>query len=331
MMKITMKIKIAVLALLSFTAVQAQDPIFTQYFMAPQSLNPGFTGFMETTYIGVLHRSQWPDSDLKINTDYAFVNTWVESMNSGLGVSFLSQRESFTDYGFSQVSGSYSYKVNLDDEWYFIPGIEVGYGTKSFGFQNLVLEDQLNIGSGTVDPNSIDPLAAADRVNFYDISAGMVVHNEQAWLGLSLKHLNKPNISFTTLGDVPLDMFLSVSGGYEFKLLTSFVPTGTKLMVTANYMQQAEYNRLDFGTGIYFQRFYFGALAATNPARNSANSHLLTSVNAFAGLQYEHFKFGYSYDFNATGMGRTGGVHEFAITYHFDLEAKCFGCPDYSQ
>ena len=100
MMKLIMKIKIAVLALLGFTAVRAQDPIFTQYFMAPQSLNPGFTGFMETTYIGVLHRSQWPDSDLKINTDYAFVNTWVESMNSGLGVSFLSQRESFTDYGF---------------------------------------------------------------------------------------------------------------------------------------------------------------------------------------------------------------------------------------
>jgi hypothetical protein len=42
------------------------------YFLVPETLNPGFTGFMETTYAGILHREQWPDLDLKVDTDYAF-------------------------------------------------------------------------------------------------------------------------------------------------------------------------------------------------------------------------------------------------------------------
>ncbi len=326
-----MKFKITLLALLYFTFSQAQDPIFTQYFMAPQALNPAYTGFMETTHIGVLHRTQWPDSELKINTDYAFLNAWADEMNSGLGVSFLSQRESFTDYSLSQINGSYAYKVQLESDWYFIPGLEVGFGTKSYGFQNLVLEDQLNIGSGSIDPSSIDPLAVNDKVTFFDVSAGMVIHNDNAFLGVALKHLNKPNISFTTIGNVPLNMFLSVNAGYEFRVsdYNDFLPNNTKLLFTSSFMQQGEYNRLDFGSGLIFSRFFVGAIAATNPARNSSNSHLVTSINGFGGLQYEHFKFGYSYDFNVSGIGRTGGVHEFSLTYHFDLAAKCFGCPEY--
>jgi hypothetical protein len=30
---------------------------------------------MKTTHAGILHREQWPDLDLKVDTDYAFLNT----------------------------------------------------------------------------------------------------------------------------------------------------------------------------------------------------------------------------------------------------------------
>jgi hypothetical protein len=48
-----------------------------------------------------------------------------------------------------------AYNVQLDYDWYFRPGIEVGFGSKSFGFQNLVLGDQINIGNETINPISI--------------------------------------------------------------------------------------------------------------------------------------------------------------------------------
>ncbi|MFV7236009.1 PorP/SprF family type IX secretion system membrane protein [Flavobacterium sp. ZB4R12] len=330
-----MKIKIAALIILfGFSLkVKAQDPIFTQYFMVPETLNSGFTGFLETTNAGIVHRTQWPDLNFRVDTDFGFINTWLENANSGIGVSVLNHREKFTNYNFTQVNLNYAYLVQLNDNWFFRPAIEMGFGNKSYGFQNIVLEDQINIGQGTINTSSVDPLLLNDKVTFFDFSAGMLLNNENAWFGLSLKHINKPNISFSNTGNVPLEMFFSANAGYEFLLgdyidITYF-PYETKMLLTSNYMHQGECSRFDLGTGLVFKKFFFGVSVATNPGRKTENSHFLTSVNAFGGLQYEHFKFGYSHDFNTSKIGKTGGIYELSVTYQFDLKVKCFGCPNY--
>ena len=331
-----MKIKSIVLliAILSTSLAKAQDPIFTQYFMIPETLNPGFTGFLETTNMGVIHRTQWPDLNFRVDSDYAFVNTWFEDANSGLGVSFLSHRENFTNYDFKQFNVNYAYRVELNDEWYFRPGIEVGFGNKSYGFQNIILEDQINIGAGTINTSSVDPLLLNNRVQFFDVSAGMLFNTENAWFGASLKHLTKPNISYTVLGNLPLEMFMSLSGGYKFALPdgleSSFLPRDTKMLVTGNFMKQGDFNRLDIGSELIFNKIYFGVTATLDPMKNTSNSHFMTSINAFGGLQYDRFKFGYSYDFNTSQIGKTGGIYELSVTYQFDLKVKCFGCPNYN-
>jgi type IX secretion system PorP/SprF family membrane protein len=328
------KLVLVLLSCLCFSNVQAQDPIFTQYFLVPETLNPGFTGFMETTYAGILHREQWPDLDLKVDTDYAFLNTWSDQMNSGIGVSFLNQRESLTNYNFSQINANYAYKVRISDDWDFRPAVEVGFGFKSFSFQNLLLEDQINIRSGINNSTSIDPALQNSKIGFFDVSAGMVFSKEDLWIGLSMKHLNRPNIAFNDGGNLPLNSFFSLSGGYEF-LLADYIdvqlfPYETKMFITSNYMQQGRYNRLDIGTSILFEKMFFGATAVTNPAKNGIDSHLLTSVNLFTGLQYDHLRFGFSYDLNTSKIGRTGGVYELSMTYQFNLDKKCFGCPNYN-
>lgn len=328
------KLFILIIACCFYSNLRAQDPVFTQYFLIPETLNPGFSGFMETTYAGIIHREQWPDLELKIDTDYAFVNTWNENMNSGLGISVMNQRENITNYNFSQVNANYAYKVRVSDDWDFRPAVEVGFGFKSFAFQNLLLEDQINIGSGIINTNSIDPLLRNDKVSFFDVSAGMVFNTEDLWIGLSMKHLNKPNIAFSTNGNQPLATFFSLSSGYEFLLANYvdviFFPYATKMFVTTNYMQQGRYNRLDIGTSILFEKMFFGATAVTNPAKNGPEGHLLTSVNLFTGLQYEHLRLGLSYDLNTSKIGKTGGIYELSLTYQFNLDKKCFGCPNYT-
>lgn len=288
---------------------------------------------METTYAGIIHREQWPDLDLKIDTDYAFVNTWSESANSGFGISVLNQRENATNYNFAQVNANYAYKVKISDDWDFRPAIEVGFGLKSFAFKNLLLKDQINIRTGNINASSIDPVLGNDKIVFFDFSAGMVFNTEKMWIGLSMKHLNKPNISFATNGNLPLNTFFSLSTGYEFLLAdyidVVFFPYATKMFVTSNYMQQGRYNRLDIGASILFEKMFFGAAAVTNPSKNGINSQLLTSVNFFTGLQYDHLRLGLSYDVNTSKIGRTGGIYELSLTYQFNLDKKCFGCPNY--
>ena len=87
------------------------------------------------------------------------------------------------------------------------------------------------------------------------------------------------------------------------------------MLISANYMQQGEYNRLDISTIIKLDKLMLGATAVTNPAKNNSNSHLLTSINTFVSLELEQLRFGFSYDINTTNIGRTDGVYELSITY----------------
>lgn len=328
-----MKFNLSIIFSVFCTLVSAQDPIFTQYFLVPESLNPSFTGLLETTSAGVIHRSQWTNLNYKIDTDYAYFSTWSENNQSGIGVNFLNHRENFTGYNFLQANINYSYRVELNYEWYFRPGIEIGYGSKSFGFQNLILRDQINLSNETISPVSIDPLQLNNRIHFIDISTGLLFYTDNFWIGSAIKHLNRPNISIAEEGNIPLDMFYNISTGYEFNLSdiieTGFLPYETRMMVTGNFMDQGGYNRLDIGTSMIFSQLVIGATAALNPMKKTDQSHTLTSINLFSGLQYENFKIGFSYDINTSKIGRTGGVFELGLVYQFDVEArKCFGCPN---
>ena len=185
-----------------------------------------------------------------------------------------------------------------------------------FCFYNLTLADQININSGVVNPVSVDPLSnTLDNVFFGDISAGFVFEREEFngltyWFGASAKHLNRPNISFVDGEEVPLDIFYSLHGNFRFPFMNDY-----SIMMTANYMQQGEYNRLDIGSLFVVNQFLVGVTAATNPAKNDENSHILTSVNGFFGVEFTEFRFGLSYDMNTSKIGRTNGVYEVSVTY----------------
>lgn len=317
-----MKIKISILIIISCFClkINAQDPVFTQYFQVPETINPGFSGFEDATYLGLIHRTQWPSLNLRVDTEYVFFNTWVENIG-GIGVSILNQHENNTNYNHLQGNINYSYHVKLANDWFFRPAIEVGFGTKSFNFRGLVLSDQININNGTISSNTSDPYAlnANRNIAFLDFTAGFVFDKKNTrndtdlWLGATIKHLNKPNISFVENGNVPLDIFYSLHANYKFPYFDK-----NDMLISANYMQQGDFNRLDIGTTIKLEKLMLGATAVTNPAKNDTNSHLLTSINAFVGLEFEQLRFGFSYDMNTTNIGRTNGVYELSITYLAD-------------
>ena len=308
------------MVLIGFWA-HAQDPIFTQSNYIQETLNPAFSGFEDSDRIaaGVLSRTQWPNLDLRVDTQYAYVNKSFDygpSLGFGIGLNFLRQHETFNKYNYYQLNINYAHRVNLNNRWVFRPAIEVGLGFKDIGFNNLTLADQININTGVINPVSVDPLSnTVDNVFFGDITGGFLFERTEFngityWFGASAKHLNRPNISFVDGEKLPLDIFFSAHGNFRFPFLRE-----NAIMMTANYMQQGVYNRLDIGALFMLNPFLIGITAATNPAKNANNSHLLTSINGFVGLEYETFRFGFSYDANTTKIGRTNGVYEISVTY----------------
>ena len=323
------KLLITVLVLTCFRGL-SQDPIYTQFFMVPETLSSSFTGAKQSTRAGILHRTQWPGLNFNINTQFAFVDKWFEDFKSGIGMSILNHSESTTGYNFTQVNLNYTYQFPITDEWNVRPSISVGYGAKDFGFQNLLLEDQINIFTGTINPNSIDSIRFDESVRFFDFSASVLFNSENSWIGLTVKHLNKPNISLELQGQESLEMFFSLHSSIfiSFGRYRNYRDLN-KLYLLSNFMQQGPYSRFDIGPKYQINRFSFGLLAVTNPIKSDKASHLLTSINAFFGMDWEAFRFGSSYDFNTTNIGISGGVYELSITYDFIDRDNCFGCPDY--
>jgi len=323
-----MKKLLIILCVLSFNLSYSQDPIFSQFFNIPETVNTGFTGAYNNTKAGVIHRVQWPALNFSINTQFAYADNWFEEIRSGVGISVLNHKETHTRYNLTQVNLNYAYEVQLFNEFYFRPSISVGYGAKDFGFQNILLEDQINVFSGLISETTIDPAILQDNIMYFDYSSSLLFMYDRSWFGITVKHLNKPNISLLYQGNTELDMFMSVHGSLELPVLK--YNSDNALFLLFNGMKQAEYNRLDFGLQYAQDWFTFGLLAATNPIRSNPNSHFLTSINAVAGIAWEGFKFGYSYSFNMSDIGREGGVYELSVSWQGGDSSNCFGCPKYS-
>ena len=317
-----------IIILLFFTSIKgfAQDVIFSQNFLVPETLNSSFTGAIRSTKAGSVFRSQWKNSALKISSNFAFVDTWFEGYKTGLGISFLNQKESGSSYTFNQVNLNFAMAFEISDTWFFRPSISVGLGSKNYGFQNLLLEDQININTNFINTSTIDPILLKSQRSFMDFSSSLLFNNEESFFGLTVKHLNNPNISLTENGNVPLDLFWSVHTKYYLSFLENFrtyFANKSKIYVLSNFMMQGNFNRLDIGAQYVFDdQFSLGITGSSSPLNKVENTSLISSFTAFLGVRWEGFRYGYSYDVNTTNLANKGGIHEFSISYDFNINIR---------
>ena len=321
-----MKRFIPIILLVTSLQNYSQDVIFSQNFLVPETISTSFTGAIRSTKTGSVSRSQWRGSALKTTSNFAFIDTWFEGFKSGLGVSFLNQKESGSSYTFNQVNLNFAMAFEISDTWYFRPSVSAGLGNKNYGFQNLLLEDQIDLNNNIINTASIDPSLLKAQRSFLDFSTSVLFNNEDSWVGLTLKHLNKPNISLTQNGEVPLDVFLSVHTKYYLPLLENYrtwFASKSKIYVLSNYMQQGSYNRFDLGLQYIFEdQMSFGMMVATIPSKNTEATSTINSISTFAGIRWQGFRFGYSYDINTTELVNTGGIHEFSVSYDFEINIR---------
>lgn len=317
---------VLVFLMLSGKLLKAQDVIFSQNFLVPETLNTSFTGALRSSKAGTVHRSQWRNSGLKMTSSFVFFDTWFEGYKTGLGISALNQTESASSYTFNQINFNYAMAFQISDSWYFRPSLSAGFGTKNYGFQNLLLEDQINLNSGSINTSTLDPLLLSQRRSFFDFSSSILFNNEDSWIGLTVKHLNKPNISLTENGNIPLDVFISAHSNILIPVFNNYRNDfigKSKLFLLTNFMMQGQFNRLDFGTQyVVDDRFSLGILASTSPLNKTDEVSLISSINVFTGIRWQGFRFGYSYDLNTTNLLNTGGIHEFSISYDFVVNIR---------
>ena len=121
----------------------SQDPAFTQSFLVPETINPSFSGFYQTTKAGLLYKNQqWAGFNFNLNSQYLYFDDWFPNLNSGIGVSLMNHQETFTNYSLKQLNVSWAYDVQINYDWHFRPSVTFGFGAKDFGFDNLLFSKE---------------------------------------------------------------------------------------------------------------------------------------------------------------------------------------------
>lgn len=303
--------------------IAGQNPQFSQYYATPLLVAPSFAGNSLGSRAFANFRDQWaklPGS--YVTYSFAIDNNFY-SINSGIGLVVLRDVAGSARLGTTTVTGLYSYRFNVNDNWRIRPGISFSFSQRSLQFSKAVFPDQIT-PSGT-DPHTVEQ--PTPGYYYFDAGSSVVVYNRQMWFGISADHLLRPNTSFTRL-DARTPIQWSQFGGINFPMRNRVgkVPE----VITVNYLfkSSAESRQIDVGVNWYRAPLLLGLAWRGMPS--SSYDALVFMV----GAAFNNIAIGYSYDFTVSKLGpATGGSHELTVSFAFNEGGKSarkgsIPCPD---
>lgn len=306
------------LGLLLLTALGAfgQDPQFSQYYQSPLYLNPGFTGVTPQQRLTFNHRLQWPNLPQAFSTFAASYDIWVNELSSGFGILATTDKMGSAGWRTTNVNLLYSYKLQINKNWMFSPGLAFGYGINGLDRSKLTLGDGLEYNNQSLDPD----LNRLGNQQYFDFSAGFIIYSSIYWFGLAANHMNEPNMSI--LNDVTrLPMKITVHGGARIPLTGGLRTSSRVSYLTPSFIYQSQggITQFNFGLNYHIDPVFVGLWYRGKPWEES----VIGSVNQDAlvlqlGMYLDKITVGYSYDFNISQISTSsGGAHEISLMYEF--------------
>ena len=301
--------------------VWAQEDYIVNQAKFLQKSNPSSFGMNQLNRVGVLYNSLRINEATAMDNKYAFGSIAFQDKNFSLGFDINSFRLNETGLTSSLVNFSYVYKIQLSNYTYFLPSVTLGLGSSRVNVENLIFEDQLNMATGFISTESIDPLAPIiSQVNYFDLGASFIIHNEYYLVGLSLKHLNKPNISYNKEVPYAKPIAVGLQGAYEFNINPyerALLPRFSYLYTFLNITKYGESMYINIAEDFQFGEFSIGF---TQQAA-SVDSFALNNIGLTMGLALENFDFGINYNFPNRKPGNvfSPSVFEMSIIFDFSI------------
>ncbi len=307
--------------------VVAQDPQFTQFYAAPQYLNPAFAGSALAPRITLNYRNQWPAISANYTTTVLGIDHFVKQYNSGIGLILLSDSQGQGQIKSTEIGGQYAYQFQVGEQSFVRLGLQGSYVNRNINYFGLTFGDQFTNRGPTGVP-SIDPILQGNspKNSYLDFSTGGLFYSDWFWIGASAHHINRPNQDFfvkNTIDRLPIKgsihagLRIPLGGftglGYETDKEISFSPA-------VLYKFQGKYDQLDLGAYLTYSPLTIGLWYRGLPIKKYAqniNNHDALAV--LIGYRADNFSFGYSYDATVSTLGlASGGSHEISLSYIFE-------------
>lgn len=292
-----------------FTALKAQDAYFSQFFMNPVYMNPAYAGTMKVPRASVQYRNQWPGMDKAYITYFASFDSYLPSINSGIGFLLYNDVQGGGMYTETSFKFIYSKEIRINRDWTMYGSFTAGAQINSLNFNRLIFFDGLDPIFGQNRPTAETPPDNNNEL-FPDFGTGFLFFNNQYFFGLSAEHLHQPNQSIYS------DYFHYLPRKYTMHLevnLPWFVPGHWKkyYKLNPNVIVQSQGNEQNITYGIYVNR-----KGISLGVWNRQTTRKSTDMIVMAGFIGKQFKTAVTYDFNIRGVGlRSHGAVEISISY----------------
>lgn len=306
---------------MAVVSANAQDPIFSQFYNAPNQINPAFTGNTEGPFVATNYRLQWPGFSSVYNTYMLSYDQFSPRLNSGFGISLLEDDAGDGTLKTTKISGLYSYRVFVANKTYLKLGMELGVVQYRLDPTKLIFFDQLDPQFGAISPGGT-PYPTQENLsdvgtNFYpDIGAGIMIYSTKYYGGIGLKHLNNPDNGF--LNNIEninrgIPIRFTIHAGMQINLEKGNI-SNRSAFISPNivYVKQGPFRQINAGAYVDFGGFFTGLWY-----RDTANN--ADAVIGSLGVRSGIYKISYSYDLTVSGLGvNSGGSHEIGIILNFD-------------
>jgi type IX secretion system PorP/SprF family membrane protein len=307
----------------------AQDFHFTQFAANKLYLSPSFAGATAQNRFIAGYRNQWP----AVNgyTSYvASFDHYFSRFNSGIG--FLVMRDVAGDgqMGITNFALSYSYDLALTPEVHVRPGLSFSYRQGSVDFSKLVFSSQ--ISSTGISAPTTEGLGGKDQGGAPDAAVSTIAYARDWWLGATVDHLMRPNLSFVGNNDA-LPLKTAVFGGLTIIRKGRLLKPVDETLSVAFLFQQMQRN-MQTDIGLYWAKIplTFGLWYRGIPWFNTKGAGDMFAL--LLGLKMAHLGIAYSYDFTVSGLvNRVAGAHEVTLSYEFSRAHKkkltAVPCPEF--
>lgn len=320
--------------LFTFTC-RAQDAHFSQFYNSPLTLNPSLAGtFDGKIRVIANYRNQWqsvatPFKTFAFSSDMSFFRKRESGGFLGAGLSFISDKAGDSELGLNQVNLSIAYHAKISGHSILSAGIQGGFAQRSINFSALMWDNQYdgNSFNQALSPNEPD---ITNNHSYPDFGAGMqwayskgemfATANNQffANVGISVFHINSPNVSFYSTAKDNLPLKITGHGALQMGINNSKY----SLEPSFEYVQQSSLKDIVAGLlmriKLQDESKYTGFVKG---AALSLGSYYRIGDAVIPAIQLEiaEYALGVSYDINtsalkAVSQGRGG--FEISIRYN---------------
>jgi len=289
-----MRRKLLFVLLFTISAYSQQDSQFTQYMYNTINVNPAYAGSRGVASVFLLHRTQWVGLDGAPVTNTASFHMPIQDSKWGIGVSVINDRIGISDE--NAISADFSYTLQLVSNFRLSFGLKSTANLFSVDFSRLTLRDP-----GDYAISQQQNINNQFRPN---IGAGIYVHSDKTYLGLSIPALletKRYDDNISSVANEKMHLFFIAGTVFDLKDNIQFKPALLTKLVNGAPLQ------VDLsGNFLINRQFTIGVAYRWDAA-----------FTAMAGFQISNpWYIGYSYDMEATQLANyNSGTHELFLRY----------------